>query len=415
MSAARWFSGGLAALMVGIAGAASTPPSPACMTGRIMGLRAPLFVLATAGADTVLAGAGPVRYNDGNVDSAALAGIHGQRFRLDRIGGDVPPELAGVDGGEVVLVPYGWECGDTWRWKQARWTAPGTQIMTDVEPWPRAQWVDGRPTFSVDVIHDVYPEGYSRSADPVGEPLTPSQVFDLNAVLPTFDAVEADPVAAYRDFLGWARIHPAEAARFPASEAMNEAQAWLQPCVPAYALHPVAGTYRATVIVRGRDTLTSWFRTDPRGYPMCAPPEPRLDLAAVRPRMADTAGLYVYGSGTDAASIPVTNRDAWEGSGSCFSVRVEVINPPRTDASGRRSWAVEYDYAGFTACFRDDARVQGLADSLDAAYEANTRDDTPGWFREMAGGGMAFERTWRVRGRTILEVRATRISLETLD
>jgi hypothetical protein len=403
---------GLAVVLAGAALAAPSTAASACQTGRLLSVRAPLFLLATAGADTVRAGPGPIRYTHG--DTANLESIHGQRFRLDRIGGDVPPELSGAAGSEAVLVPYGWECRETWRWSGARWAAPGVQVLVDAQLRPRELWVDGRPTFDVEVLHDLYPESYARHADTVTRLLEPADVFEMTATLPTWQEVEADTAAAYRAFLRWATANPALASRFPATEAMREAQEWLQPCVPPDALHPVAGTYRATVIVNGRDTLTSWFRTSRSGYPRCAPPATRLDLTAVQPRAADTVRLSVYGSGVDEAAIPATNGEAWECPGSCSSVGLDVLTSPQADAAGRRRWAADYDFGGFTACFRGDARVQGLGDALQAAYTARTLVAPPGWFQETADGGMRFERAWRVAGQPVLEVRATRTGPATL-
>lgn len=333
-----WIAGlaGVAVLLAGAALAGASPADPACSTGRLFGVRAPLFVLATAGTDTVRAGPGPIEYNARRNPPDSLARIHGQRFRLDRVGGDVPAELAGAEGGEAVLVPYGWECRDTWRWHQARWAEPGVQLVADATLRPRVQWVDGRPTFDVEVVHDVYPNAFTPDADSAAEFLRAAEVFGLYQALPTWNEVEADPAAAYRRFLGWARAHPAQAGRFPASYAMREAQEWLQPCKPAYDPHPVAGTYRADFVLHGRDTLTAFLRTDSRGYPMCGDAETRLDLAAVQPRMADTARLYVFGSAAGEASIPATNAEAWQAE-NCSVVKLDVFNQPRTDEAGRRA------------------------------------------------------------------------------
>jgi hypothetical protein len=407
------WAGGL--LVAGTAFATDGPATPACTSGRIHGVRSDLFVLATARADTVRAGPAAFLRAPVHGDSAALAGIHGQRFRLDRVGGDVPAELAGAAGGEAVLVPYGSMCRDVWRWDRARWAEPGAQLFADAVLRPRDRWVEGRPTFDVDVVHGWYPDSYTENVTPAPrDPLTPAQVFELNARLPTWEQMEKATFSAYRPLLAWARANPRLAGRFPATLAMEQAHYWLQPCVPPDAHHPVAGTYRATVVVNGRDTLTSWFRTSRSGYPKCAPAKPRLDLTAVQPRAADTVRLSVYGSRMDEAAIPATYPEARERPGSCSSVALDVLTRPQADAAGRRRWAADYDPGGFTACFRGDARVQGLGDALQAAYTARTLEAPPGWFQETADGGMRFERTWRVAGRPVLEVRATRTGPATL-
>lgn len=401
MRVRTWWMAGLV-LLGTAAGGSGAPREPACSTGRVFGVRSSLFVLATAGADTVRAGPGPIRYNAGADDPASLATIHGQRFRLDRVGGDVPAELAGAAGGEAVLVPYGWECRETWRWREARWATPGAQVFVDAALRPREQWVDGRPTFDVEVVHDVYPENYvQRYLDSAVAMLTPAEVFEMNAALPTWEQVEADTASAYGGFLAWARANPALIDRFPAHHAMRDAQESLQPCVPVADPHPVAGTYRASVILEGRDTLSYWFRTDARGYPMCGPVEPRLDLAEVRPRMADTARLHLRGS-RDAAGVESAAPSA-----DCGGGTVLVVNRPR-ETAGAWSWEADYNYIALPPCFASDPRVRVVADSLFAAFQAGERGDTPGRFTA-AGEDVRFEQAWRARGRVLLELRATRV------
>jgi hypothetical protein len=396
-------------LAAGAAFAARPPEPPACSSSRIFGVRAPLFMLATARTDTVRAGPGTIGYEVR--DTAALASIHGQRFRLDRLGGDVPAELAALEGSEAVLVPYGSHCGDAWRWREARWAAPGAQVFVDVTPRPREQWVDGRPTFDVDMVHDRYPEGYRMYRDSAAELMTPGQLFDLTRLLPTFQEMETAPMPAYRAFLAWARANPGLASRYPATAFMEVAQEALQPCVPAYDPHPAAGTYRAAVIVEETDTLTVFLRTDAKGYPGCAPAPPRLDLTEVRPWPADTARLYVHG-GADEAAIPADNREANQGR--CGVGLFDVVNRPRTGADGRRTWEADYNYLVLPGCFPDHPQVRRATEAAFQGYAAGARDGEPGRFAETPEGGMRFEQAWRVDGRVVLRVVATRIGPRTL-
>lgn len=398
-------------LAAGVAFAARPPEPAVCSSGRIVGVRAPLFVLATAREDTVQAGPGTVQYE--REDTAALATIHGQRFRLDRLGGDVPAELAAVEGSEAVLVPYGSQCGDAWRWREARWAAPGAQVFVDVTLRPREQWVDGRPTFDADMVHDVYPEGYERYQVSNAELMTPPQLFDLTQLLPTFEEAEAAPAPAYRAFLAWARANPGLASRFPATAFMEAAQEALQPCVPAYRPHPAAGTYRGTVAVNGADTLTFFFRTSAEGYSLCGPVPPRLDLAEVQPRPADTARLYVNG-GTGEPRIPDGGGRGEPMEGSCAGGIVDVVNRPRTGADGGRGWEADYNYLALPGCFAAHPRVKEATELLFEAYMAGARDTQPGRFAEAPGDGMRFQQSWQVDGRVVLEIRATRVSPRTI-
>ncbi|HEX2210932.1 MAG TPA: hypothetical protein VHG93_24825 [Longimicrobium sp.] len=398
-----------ALLLAGTALAARPDASDACQTRRALSVRAPLFLMATARADTVRAGRGPIEYNVG--DTTRLERIHGQRFRLDSVGGD---EAAGLDAGagtEAVLVPYGWECGETWRWHEARWATPDSQVFADAELWPREMWVDGMPTFSVELVHDVYPENYTDylESDTVVM-LSPAQVFAIHQVLPTSRQAGA-PDSAYAPLLAWARANPALAARFPATVMLEEAFEALQPCTHGYDTHPVAGTYRVTVIVERADTLHTYFRTSARGYAQCgrAPP---MQVAAMRPRLADTSRLYVHG-GPDPDAIPETNREAWNGTTGCSVSTMDVVNHARIEA-GRRAWRGDYNYLALPRCFPADPRVKQAADALFEAYRAGEKDPQPGWFRETADGGMRFEQVLRANGRVVLELRAERVGTRTL-
>lgn len=397
-----------AVLATGAAFAARVPDSAACSSGRLMGVRSELFVLATAREDTVRAGPGPIDYEDR--DTAALESIHGQRFRIDRMGGDVPAELEGA-GDEAVLVPHGDHCGDPWRWEEARWAAPGTQLFIDLTLRPRAQWAGGVPTFDVDLVHDRYPDSYTEHVDSVpSELMTAAQVFEMNQALPTWKEMQAAPESAYAPLLAWVRADPARAARFPATLALEWANGTLQPCVPAYDPHPVAGTYRATVIVESTDTVTFYFRTDARGGAECGPPPP-LDAAVLRPRTADTARLYAHGA-THEAAITETSPEVWEREGSCGVTVLEVVNQPRVDAAALRGWQADYDLA-LLRCFPHHAALRRANAKLYPRH-AHLRKQELGWFREMAGGGMRFGQRLRVDERVVLEVTATRVSARTV-
>lgn len=415
MRVRTWWMAGLALLGTAVA-SSGAPRDPACSTARLLGVRAPLFVLATAGTDTVRAGPGSHRYTPEAADSARLARIHGQRFRLDRVGGDVPPELAGTEGGEAVLVPYGSQCRETWPWREARWARPGEQVFADASLRPQAQWVDGIPTFDVEMIHDVYPQAWARwmvDDAVVADSLSAAQLFDLQQLLPTFEEVEAGAYPAYRRLLAWARDNPALASRFPADLVLAEANDALQPCVPAYDPHPVAGTYRATVIVQETDTLAMYFRTGASGYPLCSPAEPRLDLGAVQPRMADSTRLHLTGASTLSA-IPQPGLYLSGRGDHCGGGSMEVRNTAIRRADGRRAWDADYNQLALPHCFAAHAGLARAVEATYAAYTARTLEDIPGRFHEAGDGEMRFEQVWRAEGRVMLRLLATRVSPQTL-
>ncbi|HEX8451524.1 MAG TPA: hypothetical protein VF647_05470 [Longimicrobium sp.] len=398
----------IAAALIGIAAGAGD--AEACSTGRLYGTRAPLFLLATARSDTVRAGAGPIRYTVPVSDPAA---VHGQLFRLDAVGGDVPAPLARARASgikEGILVPYGWECNEVWRWQtSARWTPPGAQVMVDARLRPPSEWIGGRPTFDVEPGHGAYPDGYTHGApDSTETILTPAQVFELTRSLPLYEQVERDPFAAYRGLLRWARTHPRLARRFPAKYALEEAQEALEPCVPAYDPHPVTGTYRMTVVAGGTDTVTAYFRTNAAGYPICRKSPPGLDLAAVRPRMADTARLYVHGAAT-AEAIPATNREA--NAGGCRVTAADIVNAPHVLPDGARRWRGSFNVT-LQGCFPGRPSIR---EAEEAAYGADRERDPPsiGAFTVTRDGAATFEQIWRAGGRVVLEMKGIRIDRTT--
>lgn len=386
----------------------------ACSTRRAYGTRAPLFVLATAHSDTVRAGQGPITYTDPDPRGTRnQRPVFGQVFRLDRIGGDVPRELAAVRAGghtEVVLVPHATHCRDVTPWfGSARWTAPGSQIVSDVTLRPRDQWIGARPTFDVDPNHDAYPRAYRRG-DVDSPRMTAVQAFELVRVLPTSAEVQRDALDAYRPLLRWMGANPQLTRLFPATAAIAEAQDELQPCVPAYDPHPVAGTYRMMVIA-GVDTVTAFFRTDARGFPACGRAPLPLDLTAVTPRAADTARLYVHGASTEAR-IPATNREA--NASRCSVATAEVLNLPETVGLEQR-WEADFNYLVLPRCFPPSAAVKQSVEAAYAAFAAGDRQGEPGTFTVRPDGSATYEQRWTVRGRLVLEMRGTRVSQETSE
>ncbi len=388
----------------------------ACSERRAFGTRAPLIVLVTARSDTVRAGPGPITYTDADSgDARDSRPVFGQVFRLDRVGGEVPRELASARAAgrtEVVLVPYEALCGDVWRWHDSsRWTQAGSQILTDARLRPRAQWVGGRPTFDVNPDHHAYPRAYIFTREERDKPrMTSTQAFEFSRVLPTYEEVQRDAFAAYQPLLRWMRANPQLARIFPAPAAIAEAQGRLQPCVPAYDPHPVAGTYRMTVIA-GADTVTGFFRTDARGYPMCGAAPLPLDLTAVRPRPADTAKLYVHGAPTEA-EIPATNREA--NASRCSVVSANVVNRPETVA-GEQRWRADFNYLVLSRCFPQSARVKEGVEAAYAAFAAGNGQGEPGTFALRPDGTATFEQSWSANGRVVLEMRGTRVSRETTN
>jgi hypothetical protein len=239
--------------------------------------------------------------------------------------------------------------------------------------------------------------------------MTSAQAFEFSRVLPTYAEVQRDAFAAYQPLLRWRRANPQLARIFPAPAAVAEAQERLQPCLPAYDPHPVAGTYRMTVIA-GADTMTAFFRTDERGYPRCGEAPLPLDLTAVSPRAADMARLYVHGAPTEA-EIPSTNRAA--NASPCRVATADVVNRPATGV-GEQRWRADFNVLILSRCFPQSARVREGVGAASAASAAGERRENAGTFAVRTDGIATFEQSWTANGRVVLEMRGTRVTQEAL-
>lgn len=221
-----------APLCLGLTGAA---------LGRTASLRCSLMILplsrhtektyfvATALADTVLAGPGDVRWEDG--DGSSVDGpprVYGQLVRVDTLGGAdaeaVRAALRRLPAPEAVVVPWAYDsmCRPVPWGASARWVNPGLTGFYRVRPRPAAQWVEGRPTFDAFAAWaEPYPHGFFYFAAHRdtwalhdGPSLSPTEMFSLYEALPTHTAV--GDTTGLGPLLRWAAEHPELARKYPA-------------------------------------------------------------------------------------------------------------------------------------------------------------------------------------------------------
>ena len=201
------------------------------------------YFIATAFPDTVpaTAGAGPTRYGFAFMSASTPPGllpppprdasVFGQIVALDRVGGFKKDKVQrSLTNGrrEALLIPWGYQanCSPV-LWKtSARWIAPGSVGFFVAQLRADSEWVGGRPTFDVGAAwHQPYPQGeflkYDRPRNQSQTELTISELWDLYETLPSPDSLEADPNRAIESTRQWARAHPDQARRWPASRILE--------------------------------------------------------------------------------------------------------------------------------------------------------------------------------------------------
>jgi hypothetical protein len=192
-------------------------------------------------ADTLYAGPGDVRYTLFGGHWSSDRGdrqIYGQRIKVLRLEGAGADRLrnafAARRDSSVVVVPWDYDasCQPTpWR-RTAGFTTPETIGVFTVRLRSENHWADGLPTFDAlqaDVEpypHGVfYQQGY-RGTDAVkrGEGLSVSEFYEFYLALPSVSPFSSDSLQYRQIMCGWARAHPKQAGRFPASRLIGWAR-----------------------------------------------------------------------------------------------------------------------------------------------------------------------------------------------
>ena len=196
--------------------------------------------VATALADTVLAGPGSVRPSDqeGHSGPAHARPVHGQLMRIDTLGGAnseaVRAAAARSGTRDVVVVPWDYDpgCMPTYWSPSARWVEPGLTGFYTVRARPTSEWVGGRPTFDAFAAAlEPYPHRriFLAGYDGTGAfrrraSLTPVEMFSLYQALPPQGARTASGDSAdLAPLRAWAAAHPELAIKHPADRMLDAA------------------------------------------------------------------------------------------------------------------------------------------------------------------------------------------------
>jgi hypothetical protein len=142
----------------------------------------------------------------------------GQRARLVRWTGDGSGQWR-----EAVLVPWAYreDCSPVAWTDRLDWIPAGTRGAVTGWLRPRDGWLDGLPTFDVEMAwrEPMWAENDPRWFAVADGPrrMTPEEFVELHAALPTFERFERSPGEVSTELRRWEQAHPALAALAPAT------------------------------------------------------------------------------------------------------------------------------------------------------------------------------------------------------
>jgi|SRR5712664_4713090 len=201
------------------------------------------YFIATALPDTLraTAGTGPTRYGFTPMSASNPGGllpppapdspVFGQLVRLDRVGGfgqDKIQRYLASGRRDALLIPWGYQanCSPVLWEASARWVNPGAVGFFLAQLRPDSEWIGGRPTFDIGAAwHQPYPQGeflkYDRERNDSSQELTVSELWDLYETLPSPELLETNAARAIEPTRQWARAHPGQARRWPATRILQ--------------------------------------------------------------------------------------------------------------------------------------------------------------------------------------------------
>jgi hypothetical protein len=430
-----WLLATLVALTPGVVDGGGAGSSR-CSIIRVPGIRGvtETILLATARADTVLAGPGGVEPSPhgGHSGAGGPGPIHGQVFDVARFAGVDSARLARTfrmgGAARAVIVPWDYDPAC----QPARWTA-GAAWVPPAEPGaftlqlrPESEWVDGMPVFDAfRAVLEPYPFGeYERSRSiPRQNPsrartagaMTAAQYFELLSELRPRDDLRDQPDSVWSALLRWQGRHPELVELYPANEiaasladdvSRAKARRVLRSIDPV-----IAGTYRMTASLTAAPDRSFYIRT--RAGPMDEwQPRPRPPLPGPLQDPEPPDGYSVLATG--APTLAMLPTDCRTGSAAGGQAYMYVLDPPSEAGAPRREWRGWIGPNLVARQFPDDTAHARFArqafDEWSRRRRADGEREAPARFRLDDGGTLRVEQTTRLADGRTLTVQGERVS-----
>ncbi len=414
-------------LAAAFTGATMLTPRAASACSLIPTFRVPsvqssaLRFLGHATGDTVPVGTGRVRLGtgDGHLGRpAAYGAIYGQVVRVERLAAEMSPTVSAAvraASGRVVLVPwdYGADCRPLPWTQSARWLPDTVRGLYQGTLRDRAHWVAGLPTLDVFAPQYMPYTGAARDlsrrppartgADSALPALTPDELLDVLSILPTHEAAQANPDAAYAPLRAWAAVHSSLARREPARDLIRAAEYQVSAFRFSRRAVPLPGTYRITIRLAAdtpgasdADSATFYVRTEDR-------PTSPTGLGG------SAAGMYVLAcTAATEAALPADRIGCRDAAG----MREGYL------AFGDSTWidkTARTTRGGSVDIVTGDAAFQARYRQLAMEHMRNPPEGTlwrflPGRFVQSADGAVSFTRTLDVGGVSRIRITGIRVS-----
>ena len=144
-----------------------------------------------------------------------------------------------AEAGEVILVPWAYreDCRPIEWTGRLDWIAAGTRGAITGWLRPKEGWLDGLPTFDVEMAwrEPMWAAGERRwpGGRPAEQLMTPEEFLRFFLELPTFEELDRAPGEAAERLRAWAAEHPSFAARAPAATMLGHAYRMTEKRSPA--------------------------------------------------------------------------------------------------------------------------------------------------------------------------------------
>ena len=385
--------------------------------------------LGVARGDTIAAGAGGVKYRiaPGHFGRGRARTIYGHRGDVEKLGRRRPGALRALGNTvrQVILVPWddGAYCNPV-PWSQtARWVPAETRGLFEGALRDSAHWIDGIPTLDVHTPEATpYPLVIERGGLLIGAgtgtrpDLTAEQLLGLYDVLPTSEELASDVEGALAPLWQWRRITPGnhtDSLHIQLFERFSGETG-------DYRQSPVAGTYRLTISLPGRDSLVFFARTGRRPRSTFeALTDSTREEQRIQREEPGAIGYYLLARvAASLAALPQTVAGYRDPLGESEGY-VAVLEVPAIATPDSTVWQGSFKLITDAARLAPRRALRGAIEAAASEHWSQLitgqRTLAPGYFMRRRDGSVRYVMTARWGDRPVVTVRGERVSLEYLN
>ncbi len=420
----------LSAIALGL----SPSPAFACSKipswGHVRMHASTMFMTGAATRDTLHAGPGAVEFgvSEGHFGNSGAKPVFGQVLSVTALGRRTPSGVrraVAASGNRVLLVPwdYGPDCRAVQWSGSARWLADTASGFFSAGLRDETHWVNGIPTLDVHAPQFLpYPAAVTRRGVLPRRPLaadsmlTASQLLELTDEMPTHEDLLKRLDTAAVSLRAWIASRPELATLYPIPETLAGINWTVSHTMLTRRPVPLAGTYRVTLTLGDKDSLTYYARTSEHPTSVLRLARP---LAGPATQSGDTSatGVYVLSCAARTVAQFSARQPCYPGQKQVSQGYFAFADSVSSDRAGTEERQGSIDLLGAASSWKeifdgDTTSVDFLQRAAAISAAAKPRTYTPGRFRKTRDGRVTYERTVLNAGKVALRVRAERISVE---